>query len=293
VWDVADLGWPNRKCRLGQPRGRSQVALLSNCNCLEGEHRSAVLRSELSACRQGVRTVLSVRSICMPRVRRTFQRAMVTWLFGVLAACSPSWLGPSSWTSTPCRVSNLAGHVYDDLWLGPPRAPSRPLPDAVVTILEGPGAGTSVVTDAGGGFLFRDLQLPGDSTLRLEARKEGWESHTDSFFIRGSYGGSRRCDRVTELYLGQPPHIFWGWIEEGGPHAGGFILIPGAKIEILDGPNQGAWALTDDTGVFQIDDLLTSGVFTTRASANGYQPRVDRNESLTRNEESEMALLRQ
>jgi hypothetical protein len=151
--------------------------------------------------------------------------------------------------------------------------PSTPLPGAVVRILQGAGAGMSVVTEVGGG-VFRDLQIPGGSLLLLEAQEDGYESFTEEMYI-GSSGPDGRCDRLTAIELGQPPHIFYGYAEENG--LGRRKRLAAVRVELLDGPNQGATAVTDDAGYFRIDGLVTSGPFAFRCIAPGYTTVVVQN----------------
>ena len=103
-------------------------------------------------------------------INRTHTRVLVFVLAGVFAGCDGNRTpGPSAPTPvqlpgpppTPARVQ-LAGTVSDAAW--------RRLAGARVEVVDGPQAGLSTTTDAGGGF-----RLSGtfDNTSRFRAIKEG------------------------------------------------------------------------------------------------------------------------
>lgn len=195
---------------------------------------------------------------------------------------------PTSPSLPPCDVFDVYGTTTDDASLAPGRVPSTPIGGASVTIVSGPGAGTTVIAAQNGNFAFQDLRQAGERVL--EASAPGYETIRETFYF-GGIGNSRstRCTRATSIEMGQEPHIVWGDVQQAG--SPGFI--PGARVEILDGANAGAVAFTDETSTFRIDGQRTSGVFHMRISADGYETRIDQFESLRRNSHLQLRLFRQ
>jgi hypothetical protein len=52
------------------------------------------------------------------------------------------------------------------------------------------------------------------------------------------------------------------------------VPMAGAEVRILDGCAQGKYAITDASGYFKIDNVLTNQTFTASASAPGYQTQT-------------------
>jgi hypothetical protein len=94
--------------------------------------------------------------------------AVVLWLAAALSGCHGSH--PSSpLIPSPVAVviaapdASLFGYVYDTAY--------RPVADAVVTVVDGPLAGTSMTTNADGHFTYPQMVT---STLTFRASKEGY-----------------------------------------------------------------------------------------------------------------------
>jgi hypothetical protein len=101
----------------------------------------------------------------------------------VLAACdsSPSPMAPSPLTppqATPRpTLQRLSGYVFDTA--------SRAVPGAIVEVLDGPLAGTSLTSDAFGAFLVSGSFSAG---FRLRASKEGYVTATAPVQVSASDG---------------------------------------------------------------------------------------------------------
>jgi hypothetical protein len=175
--------------------------------------------------------------------------------------------------------------VTDDEWLLPGQPPSLPVGGAQVTIVSGAGRGATVVTGSAGVFSFTGLA--GQGTRVLEAVAEGFETNSRTLDLVGSaIRGSTHCSRVTSIELGQEPHTAWGEVAQGGEGR----PIVGALVEIVDGPNAGVFAATDQSARFRVDGLRTSAAFRFRVSAEGYVTSIVEVQSLRRNTQYQFRL---
>lgn len=220
------------------------------------------------------------------RNRRRIATALgVSASLAAAVGCSP--VRPS----IPCVTYDYGGYVQTDAQLAGTGEPSVRLPGVVVTILEGPGQGTSVVTNERGEFVFTNL--PANSTIRLEARLAGYETDVTGLenLVHGSAPDGRctgASSAVGIFFLGQAPHVLWGYIEESGSN--GQRRIPAARVEILDGTNAGISTLTDSGGWYRIENLRTSDAFTVECSAAGYTSQRFSILALTKNTQRGLSL---
>ena len=72
--------------------------------------------------------------------------------------------------------------------------------------------------------------------------------------------------------LGQPPHTLWGEVALAGTSPSAFVFD--VRVEILDGPNAGKVAISDERGRYWFDDLAASPPFVVRFSKVGYRTRT-------------------
>ncbi len=213
-----------------------------------------------------------------------FTRAILVVLVGLVG----TGCGPAAPSGLPCETFDVSGRVTDDTWLLPGQPSSSPIEGARVTIVSGAGQGATFITSVGGYFVFAGLA--GVGTRVFEAVADGFESNSRSFdFLGTAFGGSTHCVRATSIELGQEPHTIWGDVLQGGE----VRPIVGARVEIIDGPNAGVVALTDESSQFRIDGLLTSASFRFSVSAEGYQTRIVQAQPLRLNSQYQFRLFRQ
>ena len=147
-------------------------------------------------------------------------------------------------------------------------AACRPLADARVEVMEGKEAGRVATSGPDGRFDLGMLSAEPvvcaivwcDSyTVLVTASKPGWVSAS------GRVGGNI----TVTIRMGDEPHVFWGTVYLPGnvprPRAAG------ARVEIINGPNAGKVAFTNDEGLFVFNDLVSSPQFQIEASKDGYQ----------------------
>ena len=172
-----------------------------------------------------------------------------------LASCvgSPGLLGPGG-------PRELEGTVYDAVGDLPGGRPT-PLAGARLEVLDGPKAGAFVMSDSAGKYKL-PLLIEGPVTVR--ATKPGFDSDTQSVYPE--------YYMAPPFKLGHPPHTLWGDIAQAGTTPS--VPVPGVRLEILDGANDGKVVVGDENGRFRFDDLVASTSYSVRLSKPGFQTRT-------------------
>ena len=166
---------------------------------------------------------------------------------------------------------HATGVIHDDgCFLPPPGAACRPLANVRVEVMEGKEAGRLATSGPDGRFDLGMLSAEpvvctlfacDSSSVRVTASKPGWVSASG----RVGPGG---LSTVT-IRMGDEPHVLWGTV-----YLPGTVPRPraaGARVEIIDGPNAGKVAFTNNEGLYVFSDLVTSPQFQIEASKDGYQ----------------------
>lgn len=190
------------------------------------------------------------------------------------AACTDSGAGPTAPADTaPKQTYQASGEVRDDGCLLPDgAAPCSPVADARVEVLDGPSGYVFAMTGPDGKFSLGPLVVGGqqcviiagctEKTSTISVRKEGWTTHTNCCSL-----SSR--NPVQLFQLGKEPHVLWGYVYFPGNQPR--MPAPGVRVEITGGTNAGKVVLTDNSGLYRFDDLLTSELFAIEFSLNGYR----------------------
>jgi len=161
----------------------------------------------------------------------------------------------------PTGPHEIEGPVLDDSGLLPGGRRAG-LAGARIEVLDGPKAGSVVLTDSAGTYrLPKDI---GEGPITLRATKDGFDPHTEQFFPEYLAGPL--------FILGQAPHTLWGDVVLAGSAPS--VLVPDIRLEILDGPNAGKVALGDHTGRYRFDDLNASPSYALRLSRTGHRTRT-------------------
>jgi hypothetical protein len=185
--------------------------------------------------------------------RRIWILAGVITLAAPTACVGGSLLGPRGPVDTQ-------GHVTDDGGLVP-GGRTIGLAGVRVEALDGQKAGTFALTDREGTYRMPNLGI-GPVTVR--ATKDGFQSETEAFYPE--YPGG------PIIMLGQPPHTLWGDVALARTTPS--VFVSDVRVEILDGPNAGKVAISDERGRYRFDDLVTSPPFLARLSRVGHQTRT-------------------
>jgi len=132
-----------------------------------------------------------------------------------------------------------------------------------IEVMDGPSKGQFTMTGTDGKF---SLAYSGTDSVRtinppLLATKDGW---LPLYFLAWEEDGFLRWHRMS-----QEPHVLSGRVGET-PTAG----IPGVRLEIVDGPNAGRVAVSDQVGAYRFDNLLTSPPCSVLVSKAGYVTRT-------------------
>jgi hypothetical protein len=179
---------------------------------------------------------------------------------GVIALAAATACGPAGAFLRPSGPRETQGTVIDDGG-DLPSGRNAPLAGVRVEALDGPKAGTFVVTDGTGTYRLPPL---GASPVTLKATKDGYDPETQLFYSEYSVGPYFR--------LGAPPHTLWGDVVLARTTPS--ELVPHVQLEILDGPNAGKVAIGDESARYRFDDLVASPRYSLRLSKAGYQTRT-------------------
>jgi hypothetical protein len=191
---------------------------------------------------------------------------------------------------SPTKPFRAQGVIEDDGCFLPGNvAACRPLAGVRVEVMEGKEAGRVATSGPDGRFDLGMLSsepvvcafLWCDSyTVQITASKPGWVSASER--VGGNY--------TVTIRMGDEPHVFWGTVYLPGnvprPRAAG------ARVEIIDGPNAGKVAFTNNEGLYVFNDLVSSPQFQIEASKDGYQAvRVTHLFGLTKNGSEDAVLV--
>jgi hypothetical protein len=150
--------------------------------------------------------------------------------------------------------------VFDD-GAGLPGGRSAPLAGVRVEVLDGPKAGTFVVTGSAGTYRLTPL---GEGPITLRATKDGFDADTQVFYREFLAGPIFR--------MGAPPHTLWGDVVLAGSMPPAPVQY--VQVEILDGPNAGTTAIADEGGRYRFDNLIASPRFSIRVSKARHRTRI-------------------
>jgi hypothetical protein len=169
-------------------------------------------------------------------------------------ACVGSLLGPGR------GPGETQGYVTDDGGLVAGGRTSG-LAGVRVEALDGQKAGAFAMTDRDGNYRMPNL---GAGPVTARATKDGFDSDTQAFYPE--YPGG------PIFMLGQPPHTMWGAVALAGTSP--LVFVFDVRVEIIDGPNAGKVAISDERGRYRFDDLVASPYFAVRFSKVGYRTRT-------------------
>jgi hypothetical protein len=178
---------------------------------------------------------------------------------GVITLAAPtacvggSLLGPGGPAETRGYVNNDGGLV--------PGGRTSGLAGVRVEALDGQKAGTFAMTDRDGKYRMPNL---GSGPVTARATKDGFDSDTQAFYPEYPGGPT--------FMLGQPPHTLWGEVALAGTTPS--VFVSDVRVEILDGPNAGKVAFSDERGRYRFDDLVASPPFVVRFSKVGHRTRT-------------------
>ena len=186
-------------------------------------------------------------------VRRTGLRALVgvvVLAFGVAGCNSDSNSSPTPTSPTPtptpaATTASLTGTVSN--------SSSERIGGAIVTVLDGPDAGTSVGTNSNGEYSFASLTI---GNANLSAAASLYQEFRAGVAIDGTNTLNFTLARQT-VALG------------GNVTASTGEAISGATVTVLDGANVGVTAVTSSSGSYQFT-ALTAGNANFKATASLY-----------------------
>jgi hypothetical protein len=161
----------------------------------------------------------------------------------------------------PSGSHEIEGSVMDDGG-DLPGGRNAGLAGVRIDVVDGPKAGAFVMSDATGKY-----RLPaalGDGPITLKATKSGFDEQTETFYPEYLTGPFFK--------LGQPPHVLWGDVVLARTTPS--VIAPQVRLEIVDGPNAGKIATSDDTGRYWFGDLVASPSFSLRLTKAGHQTRT-------------------
>jgi hypothetical protein len=104
----------------------------------------------------------------------------------------------------------------------------------------------------------------GAGPVTARATKDGFDSDTQAFYPE--YPGGAM------FMLGQPPHTLWGEVALAGMSPS--VFVSDVRVEILDGPNAGKVAISDERGRYRFDDCVASPYFAVSFSKVGHRTRT-------------------
>jgi Carboxypeptidase regulatory-like domain/Bacterial Ig-like domain (group 2) len=139
---------------------------------------------------------------------------------------------------------------------------------ALVQILDGPDAGRSSLTDRSGS----QYEIPGVAwgTFRLRASKEGYATSDVTVTVPASDIVNGPFTKNIDLPRTARQALFGEVRERRAEHA---AQIPGARIEVITGPDAGRATVSDSLGRYRLEQLTTGDV-TLRATNPGYFDEV-------------------
>jgi len=176
-------------------------------------------------------------------------------MLAALAACvAPGSLpGPSGSREIEGSVTDDGGNL--------PGGRNAGLAGVRIDVVDGPKAGSFVMTDAAGKYR---LPFVGEGPITLTATKDGFDGQTEAFYPEYLVGPF--------FMLGRPPHVLWGDVVLARTTPS--VIVPHVRLEILDGPNAGKVATSDDNGGYWFGDLVASPSFSLRLTKAGHQTRT-------------------